>query len=171
MMLVRDYADVSWEMFRYRRYKVLVLERRVRRLREAQARREKATAQIRQGNEQRKVEDVDQPQTKLERIDELEDVAVNSICDVDEILDKGAQELEYARAFESAMKEIQMIEMMENFKTAQRESILRQLAVFKDGWGGHLHQVWCRLEREYQEANPQLKGPKQPDFPFSEAAE
>jgi hypothetical protein len=171
MMLVRDFADVSWEIFRYRRYKVLLLERRVRQLRETQAQREKARARIGEGSRQRKAEDVDQPRTKLERMEDLEDVAANSIRDVDEILAKGAEELEYARAFESAMKQIQMIEMMENFKAAERESILRQLALFKDGWGGHLRHVWCRLEREYQEANQQPNQHEIPTLPFSEAAE
>jgi hypothetical protein len=78
MMFVRDFADVSWEMFRYRHYKVLVLERRLRQLREAQAQRQKARAQKEQGSQGRKAQDVNQPQTKLERIDELEEVVGNS---------------------------------------------------------------------------------------------
>jgi hypothetical protein len=94
-----------------------------------------------------------------------------ALRDVNEILAKGEKELEYASAFESALKQIQMIEMMEHLKAAERESILRQLALFKDGWDGHLRRVWFRLEKEYQEAHPELKGPDQPDLPFLEAAE
>src|SRR5437879_4496630 len=45
MMLVREFADVSWEMFRYRRFKMLLLERKVRMLREMQAQQGKRRAE------------------------------------------------------------------------------------------------------------------------------
>lgn len=151
MMWVRDFADVSWEMFRLRRFKVQVLERKVQELRVMLATREKERAKGVRASSLAHAPENDEPQTKLERVAELDQIANDGADDVDEILANGAEEVEYVMAFEWTLKRIQIIEMMENFKMAARESILRQLEDFKNGWGGHVQRVWGRLEKEYQQ--------------------
>src|SRR5580704_7477577 len=177
-VLIRNFVDESWNIFRVQRFKASVLERRVDEIRKLQSERDKAQAQ-KEASAQGRVEEIVKGQTERERADEMEDIIFNSIADVDNILATRPEDLEYARAFELSIKTYQELDLMETRAIRRRDAILRQLEHCKEGWGGHLHKVWMRDQVEYQEAtraaDEKLKQQRNqeaaPNASFPEAAE
>jgi hypothetical protein len=149
MMFVRDFADISVEIFRYRLFKVGLLESRSFKERNAQL--GKATARAEVTRPSCIEPESNEPLTKAERAIELAVVGIDGLGDVDEILAAREAQAKYMQALQLFLNKIETIEVLESRKVAQRDRILRQLEKFKEGWGGHLHRVFGRLEREYSE--------------------
>jgi hypothetical protein len=169
MMLVRDLADISVEIFRYRLFKVGLLESRI--FKERNARLGKATARAEVTRPSCFEPESNEPLTKAERAIELAVIAIDGVGEVDEILAARETQAKYMEPLQLFLNKIETIEVLESRKVAQRDRILRQLEKFKEGWGGHLHRVFGRLEREYSEEyykkNPQAR-PQSVEVPLSE---
>jgi hypothetical protein len=98
-VLITQWVNENWEMMRYTRHKTLAIERKLRRLRECQAKRAKALAQTKDT----KSRNADYPATELGRMDDLQDTIENTANDVDAILDRPTAELDHARALEAGI--------------------------------------------------------------------
>jgi len=114
--LIKYLADEEWEIGRYKRHKVLLVERRFRARLAFQAYREKATQQDKAALATKLAE---QPPGQLILPEEaLEGV----IADIDAMLKRPAQELEHARALEVGIVYFEHLDRLLN--AASRNAIL-----------------------------------------------
>ena len=119
--LLKYLADEEWEMARYKRHKVLLMERRFRGRVAFQVYREKATKEDKAALAKKLAEP---PPGKLILPEELLD---GIIADIDAMLLRPAQELDHARALEVAIVYFQHLERLLNAAILRRNAILADI--------------------------------------------
>src|ERR1700730_8374469 len=150
---IKDLADSTWHIRRYRHHMTMAIERRVHRLREFDATRAQAIARQRDALSRRPVAGDGKPVTELARIDDLEDYFERSPDAVKEILDRPVAEREHARAFESIVKYYMHLTHLTNNAMAIRDNALEQLERYRRGWGRRLRQTSDEIiDAEFNEA-------------------
>jgi hypothetical protein len=147
-LLIRNFADVTFDIFRIQRYKAALLERSAEEIRKAQSKRNEVKAQVAALQE---TEEPIKKQTKLQRIEYLEDFIFKSVAGLDNTYEGAADDLEYAQAFERKMEIYQELDIMETRCMRRRNWILKELERCMKGWGGHLKKTHFRDEVEFQE--------------------
>jgi hypothetical protein len=159
-MLIKEWADCSWEMARYARHKALATERRFRQRLEFQAQRHKAATQNKDAPAKNPAEQNRQPAT------EPADVLDGLVEEIDEILLKPATELAHARALEVAITYIERLDKLHITATARRNNVLDQIERYRAGLGLRLRQVSDKIiehEPNAVEAQPnQVAAPLAP---------
>jgi len=119
--LVKYLADEEWEIGRYKRHKVLLMERRFRARLTFQAYREKATQQDKAALAKKLAE---QPPGQLILPEEaLEGV----IADIDAMLLRPAEELDHARALEVGIAYFEHLDRLLNAAIVRRNAILSDI--------------------------------------------
>ena len=119
--LIKYLADEEWETARYKRHKVLLLERRFHARLAFQAYREKATKEDKAALAKKLAE---QPPGQLILPEELLD---GIIADTDAMLLRPAQELDHARALEVAIVYFQHLERLLHAAILRRNAILADI--------------------------------------------
>jgi hypothetical protein len=159
-----ELATCTWMMIRYGRHGILVIERQVWQYRVFQARRIKIRAERRMAAERD-----GKPTTELDRMLVLDDVADGGIDDVDTILNRPPEELEYSRALEKGLECHERIGELRNIAVRERNDVLRQLELYRAGLGKHLRQASdAIIVSALEEADPQ---PMQDEAPLVPPAE
>jgi hypothetical protein len=129
-MLIRQYADCTWEMLRYSRHRTLAIERKFRQHLEFQAKRANALAQ--------KVGQTpglpaQRPSNKFARMFELEEIVENVVVDVDKLLARSPDEIDHARALEAAIAYYARLDDLLSATIARRNDVLEQFERYRHG--------------------------------------
>jgi len=134
-VLMKDVTDGTWEAARAGRHKVLLLDRRYRDRREAEAKRRKEWA-VKKAELAKRV-----AAAKSEPATEPEDALDHSIEECDAILLEPATELDHNRALEATLASMEKIDKGQMFDLAKRDLALRQLEWYREGLGRRLRVV------------------------------
>lgn len=148
-MLVKDLADVTWEIKRYRSHKTMVIEREHLRHQEMETKRRQyerkmqlewrkerqAAKEAEQGEKAKQPEHASAPTTQSERALELEAVVYEGVSDVDEILLEPADEIDHAKALQSGIDYYERLDRLETVAWARRDDVLRQMEFYRQGLG------------------------------------
>lgn len=140
-LLIRQFADYTWEKMRYARHKPWAVERKFRQIREFQAKRATAAAQKQEPQARDLSQGDRKPTNDFERMFELEDVVDSGVQDVDEILDRPPVELDHARAFEATIVYQGQLDQLDNSAGAKQKDALAQLERYRTGLGSR-HLDW-----------------------------
>ena len=162
--LIWQLAICTWMMIRYGRHQALTIERGARQYRQFQALRTKIRV------ERRKAAQRDgRPTTELDRVIHLEDVADGGIDDVDAILNRPPEELEYSRALEKGLDCHERVGELRNMAVRERNDVLRQLELYRASLGKRLRQASDEIiDSELQGNQPR---PMQDEAPLVPNAE
>jgi hypothetical protein len=158
--LIRQLAIYTWKVSRYDRHDTLAVERRVQEQRKLRARRLKMQAERR-----RAAEEAGKPITELDRMCYLEDVVDGAAGEIDEILNRPPEELEYSRAFEKGIEYHERVDELLDKLVRRRNDVLRQIEMYRAGLGKYLRQVSDEIiesERKGAEPQPQDEAPLAP---------
>src|SRR5215469_3830689 len=119
--LIKYLADEEWEIGRYKRHKVLLMERRFRARLAFQAYREKATQQDKAALDKKLAEQ--SPGQLILPEEALDGV----IADIDAMLRRPAEELDHARALEVGMVYFEHLDRLLNAAIVRRNAILSDI--------------------------------------------
>jgi hypothetical protein len=182
-MFGKDLTDATWEMKRYSRHKILVVERQIRDQQEmeeteeaeeadqleesaVEEKSERADPPAGAGEQTEQVEEVKQAgaqTTQFERMLELAEVVDTVIPDCDNIIAGPVDELEYAAALESNINYYVRLDALYHDAMARREDVLKQLDFYRQGLGRHLgHVTDDIIDGEFSETKqeaPSIAGP------------
>ena len=146
--------------------RALAIERRARQLREFQAKRAKALAQMKPEGSQ------PYPANELGRMDELEDKIEDTVNDVDAILDKPMAELDHARALEKGVVYHLQLDQLLNTAIARRDDALEQLDRYRRGSGKRLRKASDEIiDAEFNDVAQESKDLAPPLVPSSEGGQ
>jgi hypothetical protein len=182
-MFVWDFAEQTWEIYRLRHHKILVMECEHQRHQEKEtkrrqeekkkkaaaaecdARRAKAAEQVpaEQAGKTGQTERAGQagaPTTQVERKFELEEVINSTIDEVDDILDGPADEVDHARALKSDIEYYKKLDDLLGVAIARRDDALAQIDFYRQGLGQRLRRVSDEIiDAEFKETAPSIAGP------------
>jgi hypothetical protein len=134
-VLMKDVTDGTWEAARPGRDKVLLLHRRYRDRREAEAKRRKEWA-VKKAQLAKRV-----AAAKAEPATEPEDALDHLVDECDAILLEPATELDYNRELEATLVYLEKLDKMQMVALAKRDMALRQLEWYREGLGRRLREV------------------------------
>jgi len=134
-VLMKDIADGTWESARYSRHKVLLLDRRYRERREAEAKRRKETAQNKAELARRVAASKGEPATEpMEAADHL-------VAECDAILVEPATELDHNRLLEVTLVYIEKLDKAQPLPLAKPNKALDQLEWYREGLSRRMRTV------------------------------
>jgi hypothetical protein len=134
-VVMKDVTDGTWESARYSRHKVLLLDRRYRDRREAEANRRKESAQSKAELARRIAASKGEPATEpVEALDHL-------VAECDAILLEPATELDHNRLLEVTLVYIEKLDKAQIIALAKRNKALEQLEWYREGLGRRLRTV------------------------------
>ena len=174
-MFVKDLADVTWELQRYKLHKPMAIERQHLHDQEMKAKRLKHDRKVRRERaEARKAEEAeqttkqsDQATTLSERQFELEIEVDAVVPEVDEIVSEPADEIAHARALQAGIDYHERLDCLETVARKRREGLLNQLEFYRQGLGSVARRVSDDIiEGEFTETKheaPAITGPDQED--------
>jgi hypothetical protein len=168
-MLVKDLADVTWEIKRLASHKTMVIEREHQRHEEMEARRRQKERKLQQAlaelKESQGVEQVDEAKqadeatgdvTQFERAVELDAVVSEAPADIDEILHEPADEIAHAKALESAIDYYERLDRLESVARARRDDLLEQIELYRQGLGPLSRRASDEIiDADFNEAEPE----------------
>ena len=134
-VLMKDVTDGTWEAARAGRHKVLLLHRRYRDRREAEAKRRKEWA-VKKAELAKRV-----AAAKAEPATEPEDALDQLIDECDAILLEPATELNHNRVLEVTLVYQEKLDKAQMIALAKRDMALRQLEWYREGLGRRLRVV------------------------------
>lgn len=134
-VLMKDVTDGTWEAARAGRHKVLLLHRRYRDRREAEAKRRKEWAAKKAELANRVAAAQAEPAT------EPEDALDHLIDECDAILLEPATELDHNRILEATLVSQEKLDKAQVIALAKRDMALRQLDWYREGLGRRLREV------------------------------
>jgi hypothetical protein len=141
--LMKDLTDGTWEAARWSRHRVLLLDRKDRGRREAEAKRRKEWAAKKAAMAQRvaaeKVDPAKEPEEVLDHLAE----------DCDAILLEPATELDHNRTLEATLSQQERLMKMEAADLAKCRGALRQLEWYQEGLGHRLRAVSDQFIADY----------------------
>jgi hypothetical protein len=140
--LMKELTDGTWEAARWNRHRVLLLDRKDRDRREAEAKRKEWAAKKAAMAKRVAAEKAD-PAT------EPEEVLEHLVEDCDAILLEPATELDHNRALETILLPQEKLMKMEAADLAKCDRALRQLERYRDGLGCRLRAVCDDFITEY----------------------
>ena len=134
-VLMKDVTDGTWEAARYSRHKALLLHRRYRDRREAEAKRRKESAQNKAELARRVAASKGEAATEpVEALDHL-------VAECDAILLEPATELDHNRILEVTLVYLEKLDKAQIIALAKRNKALDQLEWYRDGLGRRLRTV------------------------------
>ena len=134
-VLMKDVTDGTWEGARCSRHKVLLLDRRYRDRREAEAKRRKESAQNKAELARRIAASKGEPAIEpVEALDHL-------VAECDAILVEPATELEHNRLLEVNLVHFEKLDKVQIIALAKRDKALDQLERYQEGLGRRLRTV------------------------------
>jgi hypothetical protein len=134
-VLMKDVTDGTWEGARCSRHKVLLLDRRYRDRREAEAKRRKESAQNKAELARRIAASKGEPPIEpVEALDHL-------VAECDAILVEPATELEHNRLLEVNLVHFEKLDKVQIIALAKRDKALDQLERYREGLGRRLRTV------------------------------
>jgi hypothetical protein len=139
--LVKDLTCHTWDIVRLNRHKTLVMERKYRQRLKYQAQRTRIMAQRKEAIAGNLGAGAVKPANELERVLDLEDLVEGSVENIDQILNRPAEELDHAHALERAIEYFERLDKLLNAAIARRNDVLDQLERYRDGLGQHLRRV------------------------------
>ena len=134
-VLMKDVTDGTWESARSGRHKVLLLDRRYRDRREAEAKRRKEWA-VKKAELAKRV-----AAAKAEPATEPEDALDHLVDECDAILLEPATELDHNRVLEATLVYLEKLDKAQVIALAKRDMALRQLEWYREGLGRRLQVV------------------------------
>lgn len=134
-VLMKDVTDGTWEAARSGRHKVLLLHRRYRDRREAEAKRRKEWA-VKKSELAKRV-----AAAKAEPATEPEDALDHLVDECDAILLEPATELDHNRVLEAALVYVEKLDKAQMIALAKRDIALRQLEWYREGLGRRLRVI------------------------------
>jgi hypothetical protein len=134
-VLMKDVTDGTWEAARAGRHKVLLLHRRYRDRREAEAKRRKEWA-VKKAELAKRV-----AAAKAEPATEPEDALDQLVDECDAILLEPATELDHNRVLEVTLVYQEKLDKAQMIALAKRDMALRQLEWYREGLGRRLRVV------------------------------
>jgi hypothetical protein len=162
-MYIKDMADAVWEEARYKRHKILAVDRKFHQRLKFQAERTKLLAQRKEALVRGQAEKAGTPANEADRMSELEDVFESSVHDVDEILKRTPKELDHARALEDCIVYQEQLNRLQTVSTARRYGAHEQLEWYRENSGYDLRHVSNKIiEGECIEEQPQQVAPIAP---------
>ena len=174
-MFVKDLADVTWELQRYKLHKPMAIERQHLHDQEMKAKRLKHDRKVRRERaEARKAEEAeqttkqsDQATTLCDRQFELEIEVDAVVPEVDEILSEPADEIAHARALQAGIDYHERLDCLETVARKRREGLLNQLEFYRQGLGSVARRVSDDIiEGEFtatEHEAPAITGPDKED--------
>jgi hypothetical protein len=148
-VLVRDATDATFESVRYGRAKVMLIENKVRALRELEAKRRQAEAEKKAVLAKSVAAKYSAPATEPEEaVDRL-------VEEVDAILLEPARELEQARAFQAVLGEYDCLDRLQMRAIARRDNAIAQIERYRDGMGGRIHRMIDEIAAQAGDEAPQ----------------
>jgi len=171
-MLVKDLADVTWEIKRIASHKTMVIEREHQRHEEMEAQRRQKQRKLQlalaehlkesQGKEAEQVDEAKQADkatgdvTQFERAVELDAVVSKAPADIDEILHEPADEVAHAKALESGIDYYERLDRLESVARARRDDLLEQIEFYRQGLGSLSRRASDEIiDADFSEAGPE----------------
>jgi hypothetical protein len=154
-VLMKDVTDGTWEAARYSRHKALLLDRRYRDRREAEAKRRKEWTQKKAELAKRVAVSTGEAPTAPEEV--LDHV----VSECDAILLEPATELDHNRILEASLIYFEKLDKGQIIALAKRNKALDQLEWYRDGLGRRLCTVSNDFIAEHAGAGaapPQIAG-------------
>ena len=121
-LFCRHIADSTWEIIRYTRHKMLLMERRHRQALDHRAQCMRVAAQKEQA--------VTESPTDATRA---------SLKEIEAVMLQSPTEFDHADALERGIDYAERLDKLLNAATARRDDVLRQLERYRDGLSAHLH--------------------------------
>jgi hypothetical protein len=135
-LFCRHIADSTWEIIRYTRHKMLLMERRHRQALDHRAQCMKVAAQKKQA--------LTEPPTDATRA---------SLKEIEAVMLQSPTEFDHAEALEHGIDYAERLDKLLNAATARRDDVLRQLERYRDGLSAH--QFGSAEVTDYDPAHPQ----------------
>ena len=161
-MLVRQMADFIWHILRYERHKSWTIERRHRKRVEFQARRAKAAADKKKARAEEVVEKTNEGSPELNRLLELLDVHESTYQDVDDILNRSAEELDHAQALEDGIDYYERLDDLRNSASRGLKDTFRQFCEYREATAWQNQQLREIIDAEFTEAGADGDAPVVP---------
>src|SRR5207302_1621148 len=150
-------VDASWKIVRYTRHQTLAIDRRFRQRLEFQARQLKLAAERREalnkGAQDR--QEANGETSERARLLELQQLVHESPEDVDELLNRAADERDHARALEEAIKYYKELDNFLSVAIERRNDAIEQLEWYRKGLGSALRRATDEvIDAEFETAEP-----------------
>jgi hypothetical protein len=136
MKLMKELTDGTWEAARWNRHRVLLLDRKDRARREAEATKRRKEWEVKKAAMAKRA-----TAEKADPAKEPEEVLDHVVEDCDAILLEPATELDHNRALEATLLQQEKLIRMEAANLAKCDKALRQLEWYREGLGHRLREV------------------------------
>ena len=134
-LFCRHIADSTWEIIRYTRHKMLLMERRHRQALDHRAQCMRVAAQ------------------KKAATESPTDATRASLKEIEAVMLQSPTEFDHADALEHGIEYAERLDKLLNAATARRDDVLRQLERYRDGLSAH--QFGSAEVTDYDPAHPQ----------------
>src|ERR1700730_14460572 len=122
-LFCRHIADSTWEIIRFTRHKMLLMERRHRQVLDGRAQHLKAAAQKKQAG----------PADGKTGCEPPTDAMRASLKEIEAVMLQSPTEFDHADALEHGIEYAERLDKLLNAATARRDDVLRQLERYRDG--------------------------------------
>jgi hypothetical protein len=143
--LVDRLVDSAWLIKRYSRHQTVAVERWYRQSLEFQAQRMKLQNARKERRTSNLADKMRQTPADVAHLQDLEDTILESITDVDEILERTPTELEHNRALEKGIIFQEQLDKLTSSATKRFNEALVLLEHYNEGLGGRLRQAAQKL--------------------------
>jgi hypothetical protein len=143
--LVDRLVDSAWLIKRYSRHQTVAVERWHRQSLEFQAQRMKLQNTRKEDRTSNLADKMRQTPADVAHLQDLEDTILESITDVDEILERTPTELEHNRALEKGIIFQEQLDKLTSSATKRFNEALVLLEHYNEGLGGRLRQAAQKL--------------------------
>jgi predicted secreted protein len=127
-LFCKHIADCTWEIIRYTRHKMLLMERRHRQALDSRAQQLKAAAQKKQAG----------PADGKTGCETPTDAMRASLKEIEAVMLQSPTEFDHADALERGIDYAERLDKLLNAATARRDDVLRQLERYRDGLSARL---------------------------------
>ena len=180
-MYCKDIADCSWEMIRYSRHKVLVVDLEILEQQDEADEEAGETEQVEEpaqesgqadepGEEDAPVNQDKQPTeaavpTQFDRWLALESNVDTLVTDCDEVIAGPQRDFNAMQALQNCIDYYERLDRLYNLALARREKLCEQLDLYCQGLGSHLRRVSDEVVKnkasEAQQGAPSITGPEE----------
>jgi len=163
LLLIRNFIDATWEALRYVRHRTLSVERRFRQSLEFQQTRADEIKARREKEIRRLAQKLGVPPDELARKFQLDCELEEILSDTNEIFARIPNELDHARALESAIGYHEQLETLINGARRRQDDALEQLELYRAGLGQILRkesdQIIDAACKMIEEPSQRIEGP------------
>jgi hypothetical protein len=155
-ILIRHFVYALWEIERFTRYGTISIERWHRQILANQAQQTKLLNERKDTLARNKAEAASFKPADIGKVVGLEDKALESVSDVDEIFERRATEFEHNHAFQRGILFHEQLDKLMASRVARRNDALRQLENYREGLGKLAQKATNDiLEAEFEEIGGQ----------------